>query len=135
GKIIMKQIVFRQSGYKQFNKYKQKTEQEFPGFTSRFLVSLHEKISTDTNPSGTLKKFIDEVGSSEFTLDEHNINDVKSRLSKPDVLSDRLGRLLNSNFVKMTYPIFNALLDGASMYLKETEPVDTKNYIIDGHLI
>ena len=135
GRIILKQILFRESGYKQFSKYKQKTEQEFPEFTKRFLVSLHEKITSDTNPSGTLKKFLDEVGSSEFTLDEHKINDVKSRLSKPDVLSDRLGRILNSNFVKMTFPVFTALFDGASDYLKENVPTDIKNSIIDGHIL
>jgi len=113
GRVILKQILLRETGYKQFNKYKQKTEQEFPEFTKRFLVSLHEKIASDTNPSGTLKKFIEEIGSSEFALDEHNINDIKSRLSKPEILSDRLGRILNSNFVKMTFPVFTALFDGA----------------------
>src|SRR6476661_120525 len=135
GRVILKQILLRETGYKQFNKYKQKTEQEFPEFTKRFLVSLHEKIASDTNPSGTLKKFIEEIGSSEFALDEHNINDIKSRLSKPEVLSDRLGRILNSNFVKMTFPVFTALFDGASDYLKENVPTDTRNSIIDGHII
>jgi hypothetical protein len=135
GRVILKQILLRETGYKQFDKYKRKTEQEFPEFTKRFLVSLHEKIASDTNPSGTLKKFIEEIGSSEFALDEHNINDIKSRLSKPEVLSDRLGRILNSNFVKMTFPVFTALFDGASDYLKENVPTDTRNSIIDGHII
>jgi len=135
GRVILKQILLRETGYKQFNKYKQKTEQEFPEFTKRFLVSLHEKIASDTNPSGTLKKFIEEIGSSEFALDEHNINDIKSKLSKPEVLSDRLGRILNSNFVKMTFPVFSALFDGASDYLKENVPNDIRNSIIDGHII
>jgi hypothetical protein len=135
GRAILKQIFFRQVGYKQFNKYKQKTEQEFPEFTKRYLLSLHENIVSDPNPSNTLKKFIEESGSSEFSLDDQKINDVKSRLSKPEILADRVGRILNSNFVKMTFPVFTALFDGASDYLKENIPPETRNSIIDGHII
>jgi hypothetical protein len=135
GRAILQQIIFRQKGYKQFNKHKQKTEQEFPEFTKRYLLSLHENIVSDPNPSNTLKKFIEESGSSEFSLDEQKINDVKSRLSKPEILADRLGRILNSNFVKMTFPVFTALFDGASDYLKENVPLETRNSIIDGHMI
>jgi hypothetical protein len=135
GRAILKQIFFRQVGYKQFNKYKQKTEQEFPEFTKRYLLSLHENIVSDPNPSNTLKKFIEESGSSEFSLDDQKINDVKSRLSKPEILADRVGRILNSNFVKMTFPVFTALFDGASDYLKENVPPETRNSIIDGHMI
>src|SRR6187200_674759 len=135
GRAILQQIFFRQKGYKQFNKYKQKTEQEFPEFTKRYLLSLHENIVSDPNPSNTLKKFIEESGSSEFSLDEQKINDVKSRLSKPEILADRLGRILNSNFVKMTFPVFTALFDGASQYLNENIPIEMRNAIIDGHII
>ena len=135
GKAILKQIFFRQSGYKQFNKYKMKTEQEFPEFTKRYLLSLHEVIVSDPNPSNTIRKFIEESGSSEFALDEQKINDIKSRLSKPEILADRVGRILNSNFIKMTFPVFTALFDGASDYLKENVPLETRNSIIDGHMI
>jgi hypothetical protein len=135
GKAILKQIFFRQIGYKQFNKYKKKTEQEFPEFTKRYLLSLHEIIVSDPNPSNTLKKFIEETGSAEFALDEQKINDIKSRLSRPEILADRVGRILNSNFVKMTFPVFTALFDGASDYLKENVPLETRNSIIDGHMI
>ena len=135
GKAILKQIFFRQSGYKQFNKYKMKTEQEFPEFTKRYLLSLHEVIVSDPNPSDTIRKFIEESGSSEFALDEQKINDIKSRLSKPEILADRVGRILNSNFVKMTFPVFTALFDGASDYLKENMPLETRSSIIDGHMI
>ena len=135
GKNILKQILLRETGYKQYDKYKQKMEQEFPEFTKRFLLSLHENITTDANPSVTLKKFIEEVGSSEFDLDDQKINDIKSRLSKPEILADRVGRILNSNFVKMTFPVFTALFDGASEYLNENIPIEMKNAIIDGHII
>src|ERR671933_1040000 len=135
GKAILKQIFFRQNGFKQFNKYKQKTEQEFPEFTKRYLLSLHEIIVSDPTPSNTLKKFMEETGSAEFALDEQKINDIKSRLSRPEILADRVGRILNSNFVKMTFPVFTALFEGASDYLKENVPLETRNSIIDGHMI
>lgn len=135
GKIILKQILLRGRGYKQFSQYNEKTKQEFPEFTKRFLLTLHENIVADTNPSTTLKKFVEEVGSSEYTLDEQKINDVRSRLSKPEILADRVGRILNSNFVKMTYPVFIALFEGASDYMKENVSVEMRNSIIDGHVI
>jgi hypothetical protein len=135
GKAILKQIFFRQTGYKQFNKYKQKTEKEFPEFTKRYLLSLHEIIVSDPTPSNTLKKFMEETGSAEFALEEQKVNDIKSRLSRPEILADRVGRILDSNFVKMTFPVFTALFEGASDYLKENVSTETKNSIIDGHMI
>lgn len=42
---------------------------------------------------------------------------------------------MNSNFVKMTFPVLNALFDGASEYYKENLPKDIKNSLIDGHII
>jgi hypothetical protein len=82
-----------------------------------------------------MKKFTGEVGSSELILDDTKLNDVKTRLSRPEILADRVQRILNSNFVKMTFPVFNALFDGASTYYKEEISKDLKNSIIDGHII
>jgi hypothetical protein len=135
GKIILKQVLLQEKGYKQYNKYKAYSEKEFPEFTKRFLLSLHEQIISDQNPSSTMKKFIEEIGSPELALEEPKIQSVKSRLSKPEVLADRVQRILNSNFVKMTFPVLNALFDGASEYYKENLPKDIKNSLIDGHII
>jgi len=135
GKLIMKQVLLQEKGYKQYNKYKAYSEKEFPEFTKRFLLSLHEQIISDQNPSSTMKKFIEEIGSPELALEEPKIQSVKSRLSKPEVLADRVQRILNSNFVKMTFPVLNALFDGASEYYKENLPKDIKNSLIDGHII
>jgi hypothetical protein len=82
-----------------------------------------------------MKKFTGEVGSLELILDDTKLNDVKTRLSRPEILADRVQRILNSNFVKMTFPVFNALFDGASTYYKEEISKDLKNSIIDGHII
>ena len=135
GKIILKQVLLQEKGYKQYNKYKAYSEKEFPEFTKRFLLSLHEQIISDPNPSSTMKKFVEEIGSPELALEESKIQSVKSRLSKPEILADRVQRILNSNFVKMTFPVLNALFDGASEYYKENLPKDIKNSLIDGHII
>jgi hypothetical protein len=135
GKEILKRILLRENGYKQFAKYKQKYEKEFDDFTKRFIMSLHQRINYDSSPSATMKKFTGEIGSSELVLDDTKLNDVKTRLSRPEILEDRIRRILNSNFVKMTFPVFNALFDGASSYYKEEISKDLKNSIIDGHII
>ena len=135
GKLILKQVLLQEKGYKQYNKYKAYSEKEFPEFTKRFLLSLHEQIISDQNPSSTMKKFVEEIGSPELALEEPKIQSVKSRLSKPEVLADRVQRILSSNFVKMTFPVLNALFDGASAYYKENLPKDIKNSLIDGHII
>jgi hypothetical protein len=135
GKEILKRILLRENGYKQFTKYKQKYEKEFCDFTKRFLMSLHQRINSDSSPSATMKKFTGEVGSSDLILDDTKLNDVITRLSRPEILADRVQRILNSNFVKMTFPVFNALFDGASTYYKEEISKDLKNSIIDGHII
>jgi len=135
GKEIIKRTLLREKGYKQFAIYKQKYEKEFGDFTKRFLMSLHERINSDSSPSATMKKFTSEIGSSELILDDTKLNDVKTRLSRPEILADRIQRILNSNFVKMTFPVFNALFDGASIYYKEEISKDLKNSIIDGHIM
>ena len=135
GKLIMKQILLQERGYKQYNRHKGYAEKEFPEFTKRFLLSLHEQIISDTNPNATMKKFIEEIGSPELSLEESKIQSVKSRLSKPEILADRVQRILNSNFVKMTFPVLNALFEASSEYYKENIPKDIKNSLIDGHVI
>jgi hypothetical protein len=135
GKDILKHIILRETGYKQFHKYSQNNEEQFREFTKRYLLSLHTQIISDPNPSTTMKKFSEEVGSTELDLNDHKIDEVKTRISRPEILADRVDRLLNSNFVVMTFPVLHALFDGASQYQKETIPDDMRNAIIDGHVI
>jgi hypothetical protein len=135
GNDIMKQGLLRSKGYRQFNQYKEKTEQEFSGFAQRFVMSLQKAITADGNPAGTIRKFADDVGSQELALSYDSVADVKARLSSPDVLGDRVNRILNSNFVKMTFPVFNALYDGASGYFQDGASEEIRNALIDGHII
>jgi len=135
GKEILKQGILREKGYKQFYKYNSNIEDRFQDFTKRFLLSLHTQVISDPNPAVTMKKFVEETGSAELALEDNKISDIRTRLSKPELLADRVNRILNSNFVKMTFPVLDALFDAASLYYKQNVPTETKNAIVDGHLI
>jgi len=135
GKEILKQAVMHRKGYKQFQHYKEKSEAEFPEFVKRFVTDLYTAIKADQTPSSTLSSFLAEVGASELALDDSKINDVRGRLSDLNTLSDRVKRILNSNYVKMTYPVFHALLDGADSHMNLHISNELKNALIDGHVI
>ena len=135
GKEIIKQRLLQSNGYKQFNHYKEKTEQEFHGFMQRFIMSLHKAVTADNNPADTIHKFTEEASSQELDLSDSSVPDIKARLSNPDILADRVKRILNSNFVKMTFPVFNALYDSASKYFGDSVSEEKRNAVIDGHII
>ncbi|MDQ3847858.1 MAG: hypothetical protein M3261_02755 [Thermoproteota archaeon] len=135
GKNIIKERMLQSKGYKQFNHYKEKTEQEFPSFVQRLTLSLHKAITADSNPFGTINKFAEEVNSQDLLLSQGSIPDIKMRLSNHDILADRVKRILDSNFVKMTFPVFNALYDGASKYFGDTVSEERRKAVIDGHII
>src|SRR5918912_1474759 len=134
GKEILKQGLLRSKGYKQFSHYREKAEHEFQGFAQRFVMSLHKAIITDDKPSSTIKKFTEEVGSLELVPTD-NVVDIKARLSNPDVIGDRVMRILNSNSVKMTFPVFNALYDGSSEFFGDSPSEERMTAVIDGHII
>ncbi len=134
GKQILKQGLFKSKGFKLFNQYKEETEQEFPKFAERFTKDLLAEIKADKSPNSTQQAFAQEVGSSEIILQSSEIEPIKSKLEKPEVLQDRVLRILNSNFVKMTFPVFNALYDGASQYYGNNDPQLRQN-LVDGHII
>jgi hypothetical protein len=135
GKDIMKQGMFHSKGYKQFQQYKEKSEAEFPEFVKRFVTDLYTEIRSDQNPNSTLSSFLTEVGATELSMESAKIIDVKARLSDLNTLTDRVKRILNSNYVKMTYPVFHALFEGANSYLKLNLSGESRNALIDGHII
>jgi hypothetical protein len=135
GRDIIKQALLREKGYKQFSKYSRETEEQFQDFTKRYLLSLHKLIISDQNPSASLRKFSEEIGSSEMVLDDSKVQDVMARISRPEILADRVERILNSNFVLMTFPVLNALFDGAAAYFQESISPEVRTTIIDGHII
>ena len=119
GKQIMKQGLFKSKGYKQFNQYKEEFEIKFPEFAKRFTTNLLEQINSDPSPNSTQQKFGDEVGSTEIILESSQIEPIKTKLENFDTLHDRVLRILNSNFVKMTFPVFNALFDASTNYFQD----------------
>lgn len=135
GKEILKQGLLRSKGYRQFNEYKEKTEKEFHGFAQRFIMSLDKAISADSNPASTMRKFAEEVGSAELVPEASQLEGIRARISNPEDLGDRVNRILNSNFVKMTLPVFNALFDGSSQYFGDNITEEKRNAVIDGHII
>ncbi len=135
GKEIVKQALFKSKGYKQFDKYKKEAEEEFPNFVKRFTDDLLKEIKSDQSPIETQQKFSEEIGSSDIILDKSQVNTVKSRLENYETLKDRVSRILNSNFVKMTFPVFNALYDASSEYFNDKQDLQLRTDIIDGHII
>ena len=133
GKQIIKQGLFKSKGFKLFNKYKIETENEFPNFTDRFVRDLHRAITTDSSPNTTQQSFANDVDSAEIILKASEIDPIKSKLENIDVLQDRVQRILNSNFVKMTFPVFNALFDAASEYTGNNQ--ELKEDIVEGHIL
>lgn len=134
GKQIIKQGLFKSKGFKLFNKYKEEAEQEFPKFAQRFTDDLLREIKSDSTPYTTQQKFAEEIGTAEIILQESQIANIKSKLENHEVLKDRVLRILNSNFVKMTFPVFNALYDGAAEFSGTFDPKMRQN-MVDGHII
>lgn len=134
GKQIIKQGLFKSKGYKLFTRYKEEAEFEFPNFAERFTKDLLSEIKSDTSPNSTQQKFGDEVGSTEMILSASDIDTIKSKMEDYETLHDRVLRILNSNFVKMTFPVFNALFDGAAQYAKRDDP-QLRRDMVEGHIL
>jgi hypothetical protein len=133
GKQIIKQGLFKSKGFKLFKKYKEETEQEFPNFAERFAKDMMNEIKSDSSPNSTQQAFAEEVGSTEIILQASEIDPIKSKLEDFDVLKDRVFRILNSNFVKMTFPVFNALFDAAAEFSGKN--AELKQDIVEGHIL
>ncbi len=134
GKQIIKQALFKSKGYKLFNKYKEETEEQFPDFAQRFAQGLLHEIKSDADPNATQQAFGNEIGSTEIILGASEIGPIKSKLESPDVMQDRVNRILNSNFVKMTFPVFNGLFDAAAQYSGRNDP-KLKQDVVEGHML
>jgi len=135
GKDIVKQALFKSKGYRLFDKYKKEAESEFPKFTKRFTEDLLKEIKSDPDPFETQEKFAKEIGSNEIILQKSQIENVRKGLENYETLLDRVSRILNSNFVKMTFPVFSALYDASAEYFGDSRDDNKKTSIIDGHII
>lgn len=135
GRKIFKSGLIRDNKYKSFKFYLNASKKEYDGFVQRYKEGIYGLIKTDSSPLQTHRNFINEIGGTrELELPSNEIEGLRLKLEDPTDLFDRIDRILNSNFIKMTFPVFYALFDG---YAQSTGLTDDKmrNNVIDGHLI
>ncbi len=135
GKDIIKQGILKSRSYKQFLYYKEEAEKRIKYLIEQLTDDLHRYIISDNDPKDTLTKFVEIVNSKELLLDEQSIKHIKERLSNKDILRERVIRILDSNFVKMTLPVFIALFDGSNEYFAFRFTNKEKESLINGHII
>ena len=133
GKQIIKQGLFKSKGYRMFSKYKLEAEMELPKLAERFAKQMHAAIKNDNSPADTLKAFVAETDEPEMDLQPSMIEKVKANLNDPEILQDRIMRILDSNFVKMTYPVFNALYDAAAAC--DGRDSSLREDLVEGHIL
>ena len=135
GRKIFKSGLIRDKKYTSFKFYLNKSKKEYDGFVQRYKDGIYGLIKSDNSPIQTHRDFIKEIGGThELELSSQEIETLKLKLEDPTDLFDRINRILNSNFIKMTFPVFYALFDG---YAESSGLNDHKmrNNVIDGHLI
>jgi len=136
GRKILKKGILKDKGYRQFKKYADLSKKEYDAFVLRFQNDIYGLLRSDSTPLSTHDEFINEIGGSEdLRLDPKDFERIKNNLLKDDNLFDRIKRILNSNFVKMTFPVFYALYDGFVNYKKDPSLLKQRNSVIDGHVI
>ena len=134
GKQIVRQGIFKSRGYRLFARYKEEYEARFPAFAESLAAELHAMIAADRDPGALQRRFADEVGDASMALDPEKIEGVRGRLADMSEMRDRVGRILDSNFVKMTFPVFSALYDAAAG-LEVGAGGRLKEDIVEGHVI
>ncbi len=120
GRKILKKGIIKDEGFRQFKKYVDLSKKEYDGFVLRFKTDICGLLNSDSVPHSTHDEFINEIGgSNDLRLDSKDFPKVKNNLLEGDNLFDRIKRILNSNFVKMTFPVFYALYDGFVDFKKD----------------
>jgi hypothetical protein len=145
GRKILLEGSLKTQGYKQFKYYRDLANKEFPIFTNRFTNQLRQEIISDKDPTTTLKSFCSAIGDDTFLLDDKKAYQIRTKIVNDDYLLECIKRLLNSNFIKMTFHIFYALFDSYQQYVSMTNGQgqgitmsnvdDLKVHLIDGHVI
>jgi hypothetical protein len=136
GRKILRKGILKDKGYRQFKKYVDLSKKEYDEFVIRFQNDIYKIIKSDTSYITTHEEFVKEIGNSEaLRLDTKDFSIIKNKLMAEGQLSDRIKRILNSNFVKMTFPVFYALYDGFVTFKKDPDLLKMRNSVVDGHLI
>ncbi|VFJ15064.1 hypothetical protein [Candidatus Nitrosocosmicus franklandus] len=135
GRSILKSGLLKDQKYSLFKYYLNQSKREYLGFVQRYKDGIYQLINSDQSPIETHRRFIAEVGNTkELELEIDQILSIRERMTGRDIVYDMIDRILNSNFVKMTFPVFFALYDGyaSKMSLNDQKLRDN---VIDGHLI
>ena len=136
GRSIIKQGLTKSAGYRMFERYRAEFEQRLPQFRDRFAAGLLERIRADPDPASTQRAFAAEVGSEGMALGPDAAASASSRLGgDPAALADRVSRILDSNFVKMTFPVLSALYDAAAADRGDGGGGDGKWDAVEGHVL
>ncbi len=136
GRVILKKGFLKDKGYLQFKNYADLSKNEYNGFVTRFQNGIIDLIKSDDSLSLTHSNFIMEIGGiAELELDPKKLDSIRNKLLNSTELFKRIDRILNSNFVKMTFPIFYALFDGYVDTKDDSNIFNLRNYVIDGHVI
>ena len=73
--------------------------------SSRSQTDIYNAIKSDSLPLVTHEEFIKEIGGSEdLRLESKDFDIIKKKLMTDNHLFERIKKILNSNFVKMTFP-------------------------------
>ena len=131
GRSILKEALFKSKGYRSFSKYREETAEQFPDFEKRFAQNMRDALEADTDMATTQAEFANEIGTDKLMAGLDTIQQTRMRLLEPGAMADRVHRILNSNFVKMTFPVFNALFDAANPH---SDPA-LKRDIVEGHIL
>ena len=133
GKQMLKAGLLRSKGYKQFSAYKKETEDGFGSFADRFARDLRSAITSDGSPSSTQQSFEQESGQTGLALESADLDAARARLSDIGAVSDRVSRILDSNFVKMTFPVMYGLFDAAAVH--EGRDSKLRQDMVEGHML
>lgn len=135
GRKILKYGIIKDKGYLLFKHYLTESKTEYVEFVRRYKDGIYQLIISDNNLIETHNRFLEEVGdSTELRLENDKVVQFGNKMRDKEIVFDRVERILNSNFVKMTFPVFYALFDGfASLGGQKNDQI--RNNVIDGHLI
>lgn len=135
GRKILRSGIVKDKGYNLFRHYLTESKTEYVEFVQRYKDGIFQLINSDQTPIETHNLFLEEVGgSTQLRLESDELLLIGNKMKDKNLVSDRVDRILNSNFVKMTFPVFFALYDGFKS-LSGQKNDQIRNNVIDGHLI
>ena len=107
GRRILTSGLLRDRKYSLFRHYLNQSKGEYIGFVQRYKDGIYQLINSDYSPIETHKAFIAEVGNSkELEIETEQISNIREKMTQRNIINDTIDRILNSNFVKMTFPVF-----------------------------